>query len=84
MTNNDIAIKVENISKRYRIGMKDQIHDSIGAAVFSFLKSPLSNYRKYRSLYDFNDDGPDNPQGFDTNHSDIIWALIDPRIRFGK
>jgi hypothetical protein len=30
MNSKDIAIKVENISKRYRIGIKEDIHDSIG------------------------------------------------------
>ena len=73
MGNKDFAIKVENISKRYRIGIKDQVHDSIGASILSFLKSPLSNYRKYKSLYQFNDTDQDCKE----NHSDIVWALRD-------
>ena len=73
MSSNDLAIKAEHLGKRYRIGMKEQIHDSIGASILSFLKSPLSNYRKYRSLYKFNDTDYDAK----TNHSDIVWALKD-------
>lgn len=75
MTSKDIAIKVENISKLYRIGVKEKIHDSFGRAVFEFIKSPLNNYRKYRSLYKFDD--LDFSSGFDSNSnsSDIIWAL---------
>jgi lipopolysaccharide transport system ATP-binding protein len=73
MSSNELAIKVENISKRYRIGVKDQVHDSIGATIFSFLKSPLSNYRKYKSLYQFND----TDQDLKEHHSDIVWALRD-------
>jgi lipopolysaccharide transport system ATP-binding protein len=75
MTSKDIAIKVEDISKRYRIGLKDEMHDSFGAVLFDFIKSPLKNYRKYRSLYKFDDIEPGNYQDQNTNHADIIWAL---------
>jgi lipopolysaccharide transport system ATP-binding protein len=64
MNSKDIAIKVENISKRYRIGKKEDIHDTIGGAIFDFIKSPFKNFKKYRSLYKFDDDS-----------SDILWAL---------
>jgi len=67
MNSADIAIKVENISKRYRIGTKEDIHDTIGGAIFDFFKSPIKNYKKYRSLYKFDDDINDS--------SDILWAL---------
>lgn len=75
MNANGIAIKAQGISKCYRIGLKEKIHDSIGGAIFDFVKSPWKNYRKYRSLYTFDDvsatqgDGSDSP--------DIIWALKD-------
>jgi lipopolysaccharide transport system ATP-binding protein len=59
MSSNNIAIKVENLSKRYRIGIKKNSHDSIGGAMFEFIKNPLSNYRKYRSLYKFDNIAPD-------------------------
>jgi len=59
MHNSDLAIKVENISKCYRIGMKEQMHDTFGRTILDFLKSPLKNYRKYRSLYKFDDMNPD-------------------------
>jgi lipopolysaccharide transport system ATP-binding protein len=67
MNSADIAIKVENISKRYRIGTKEDIHDSIGGTIFNFLKSPIKNYKKYSSLYKFDNDNNDS--------SDILWAL---------
>jgi len=73
MNNRDIALKVENISKCYRIGLKEDMHDTMGKSVFSFLKSPFRNYRKYRSLYKFDDLDPNQ-----TNASpDILWALRD-------
>jgi len=77
MTSKDIAIKVENLSKIYRIGVKAQMHDSFGATIFSFIKSPIDNYRKYRALYRFDDFDSENLQDPNTNHSDIIWALRD-------
>lgn len=77
MSSNDIAIKVENISKRYRIGMKENMHDSFGGALFEFMKSPLKNYRKYRSLYMFDDIESDQKHNPESNPSDIIWALGD-------
>ncbi|MCA9422956.1 MAG: ABC transporter ATP-binding protein, partial [Nitrospira sp.] len=77
---NDLAIKVENISKCYRIGLKENMHDSLGASILHFLKNPLHNYRKYRSLYQFDDLRPD--QG--DNRPDVIWALRDVSFELKK
>jgi lipopolysaccharide transport system ATP-binding protein len=73
MIDKGIAIRVENISKCYRIGLKEDRHDSFAETVFHFIKSPVKNYRKYRSLYKFDDINPDR----DHTPSDIIWALRD-------
>lgn len=70
------AIKVENLSKIYRIGVKDNIHDHLGNAMFDFIKSPIKNYRKYRSLYRFDDVNFDDVEN-KNNTSDVIWALRD-------
>jgi lipopolysaccharide transport system ATP-binding protein len=73
MNSNNIAIKVEGISKRYRIGLKEQRHDSVGGALVGFIKNPIKNYRKYRSLYSFDDvEGKSN-----SDSPDIVWALRD-------
>jgi lipopolysaccharide transport system ATP-binding protein len=77
MSSNNIVIKVENMSKRYRIGLKEKTHDSIGSAIFDFMKSPLNNYRKYRSLYKFDDISQNHRPDSNSNSSDIIWALKD-------
>ena len=66
MNSKDIAVKVENISKCYRIGSKEDMHDSLAKSLVSFIKSPLNNYRKFRSLYKFDDIKLDQ----DNNHSD--------------
>jgi lipopolysaccharide transport system ATP-binding protein len=77
MTSKDLAIKVENISKRYRIGMKEEMRDSFGGVLLDFIKSPVKNYRKYRSLYKFDDIENGNHQNQNGNHADVIWALRD-------
>lgn len=73
MNSDNIVIKAENIGKCYRIGLKEQVHDSLGGAIIDFIKNPLKNYRKYRSLYKF-DDIKENSFA---DSEDIIWALRD-------
>ena len=64
----DIAIKVENISKRYRIGMKEEMQDTLFGALSSWVKYPISNFKRLQKLSKF-----DNSQEQD----DIIWAVQD-------
>ena len=73
MNSKDIAVKVEGISKCYRIGLKEQVHDSLGGAILDFIKNPLKNYRKYRSLYNFSD----IKNSSFVESTDVIWALRD-------
>ena len=70
MSNGQTVIKVENISKCYRIGLKENMHDTLAKTAFDLIKSPLSNYRKYRSLYEFDDSELNTG-----NNAGIIWAL---------
>ena len=65
----DIAIKVENLSKRYRIGMKEQQADTLMGAMTGWLKAPLDNFRQLRKLSHFSGNGHDDP--------DTIYALKD-------
>lgn len=62
----DIAIKVENLSKRYRIGRKEEIHDTFAAAAANWIRRPGQNLRR---LTRFGENGHD-PE-------DIIRALKD-------
>jgi lipopolysaccharide transport system ATP-binding protein len=75
MKKKNIAIKVEGVSKRYRIGLKEQMHDSMGATILSFVKSPIKNYVKHRSLYKFDDIEPNSYGNSNSHSNDIIWAL---------
>ncbi|MEM7207696.1 MAG: ABC transporter ATP-binding protein [Pseudomonadota bacterium] len=65
------AIEAENISKIYRLGVKLKRDENIVSSIGRMLKSPISNYKKYRSLYKFED--VDQSKREDTE--DILWAL---------
>nr|MBC8179600.1 ABC transporter ATP-binding protein [candidate division KSB1 bacterium] len=64
----NIAIKVENLSKRYRIGLKEELNDTFFATLSSWVKFPLSNFRRLQKLSNFNESN---------DSEDIIWALKD-------
>ncbi len=82
MKSNNIAIKVNNISKFYRIGLKEEMEGSFAGSVISFMKSPLKNFKKYRSLYQFEDaDG----STFSNGHaSGLFKALRDVSFEVEK
>ena len=65
----DIAIRVENLSKRYRIGLKEEMHDTLFGAMADFVRQPIKNLRRLRQLSRFEENG--------RNSEDIIWALKD-------
>ena len=63
----EIAIRVKNLSKRYRIGLKEESKDTFIGAIGSFLKSPFQNLKRLQRLTHFNDS--------QENSDDIIDAL---------
>ena len=73
----DIAIKVENISKRYRIGLTEEMHDTFFGMVASWIKSPVSNFRSLQKLSKFQESG---------DSEDIFWALRDIsfEVKYGE
>ena len=71
MNDQDIAINVEAISKLYRIGLKEEASENLVGAILGFAKSPVKNFRKYRSLYNFSD--LESGDLIDT--VDAFWAL---------
>ena len=62
----DVAVKVENLSKMYRIGVKEKRHDTIFGAMTAWIKSPVTNFRRLHGISSFNGNGGDE---------DTIWAL---------
>jgi lipopolysaccharide transport system ATP-binding protein len=82
MSANKVAIKVDNVSKVYRLGTKEETEDSLVKSVGRMIKSPIRNYKKYHSLYDFSDLDFDNPS---TNEgSNILWALNNVSFEVSK
>ena len=52
---NGISIRAENLSKAYRIGLREQRHETFMGALASFLRAPLRNFRELRSLSRFDE-----------------------------
>jgi lipopolysaccharide transport system ATP-binding protein len=71
------AVTIEGVSKIYRVWSKEEAPDSLSRLAGDFLKSPIKNYRKYRSLYKF-DDVLRAPAGeAPEEREDVLWALRD-------
>ena len=85
-------ISVENLSKAYRIGVKEEIPDTMFGAITGMLKAPFRNFKRLRSLDTFGKGVGDQVPGDsearktsspDTRHptpetsSDLLWALRD-------
>jgi len=66
MSNTTICAK--NIGKRFRIGLKEQEHETLTGLLFSYLASPIRNFKRLRKLSNF---------GKNEESEDIIWALKD-------
>ncbi len=69
MSPNDVAIRVERLSKRYRIGLQEERHHTLVGTVLRLAAQPVRNLRRLRNLTAFGDDEQDA--------EDIIWALKD-------
>lgn len=63
----EIAIQVEGLSKRYRIGLEEERQETLVGALTSWMKSPLRRFRDLRRLSYF-----EHAEG-----DDIIWAIRD-------
>lgn len=62
----DTAIKVNDVSKAYLIGLKDNRKETLGAEIFSWLKSPMKNYNVLKRLNTFK---------HNEENEDLFWAL---------
>ena len=65
----DTVISVENLSKRYRIGLKEEMHDTMVGAMLGIARRPFTNLKRLRKLSAFGKD--------DHEQKDVIWALDD-------
>lgn len=58
-------ISVKGLSKKYRIGIKDEVNDTFTGAVKDFFTAPLKRFRNLKNLSSF-----DN-----RDEADVIWAV---------
>lgn len=67
----DTAIRIQDLSKAYRIGSKELKQDTLGGTMVSWVKSPVRNFKNLRSL-----------SVIDANSNDpsIHWALKDVNV----
>ncbi len=79
MSESTTAIEVEGLGKRYRIGLADHVPDNFAQALLGFIRNPIENYRKYRSLYKFDDVADDDRE--DDAARGVLWALKDLSFR---
>ena len=63
----ETSIRVENLSKRYRIGLKGNRQETFAGTITNWLKAPIENLRQLRQLNTFDDNSHEA--------DDIIWAL---------
>jgi lipopolysaccharide transport system ATP-binding protein len=70
----DIAIRAENLSKCYRLGVREGVPDTFVGQALSWFKQPLSNFQRLRKLSRFDDE--DSP--------DILWALREVNFEIGR
>ena len=63
----NLAIRIDGIGKRYRIGMLEERPETLAGAAFSVLKAPLKSFRDLRKLSAFGE----------ADEADVLWALRD-------
>jgi lipopolysaccharide transport system ATP-binding protein len=60
------VIKVKNLSKRYRLGLKEEKAETLAGQIANLIKSPWTNLKILREL-----------NRFDSERESIFWALKD-------
>ncbi len=84
MNSDNLAIKVSNISKYYRIGLKEEMQGSFAGSVASFMKSPLKNFKKHRSLYQFDDANDEGSTSSNGQAAGLFMALQNISFEVGR
>lgn len=72
----NVAIRVEGLGKRYRIGSAAERHDSLREAIVHAARAPLRNLQRLRRLSTFRE----------REAEDVVWALkdIDFQVGYGE
>ncbi len=67
----ETMIRVENLSKLYRIGAAEKGYKTLREAIMEGFSAPIKNFNRLRNLTRFKSDVENNGE------SDVIWALKD-------
>jgi lipopolysaccharide transport system ATP-binding protein len=70
-------IHVNNISKIYRLGSREQVNKTFREAIIDILKAPFKNFRDLKKLTKFKDENDRASLKSPRQPEDIIWALKD-------
>ena len=71
-----LAIRAEGLNKLYRIGLREQRHETLAGTLFDFVRSPANNFRMLRSLSTVTETG--------AHQDDVVWALRDVSFELEK
>lgn len=69
------VLTVRNLSKRYRIGARQQRQDTLAGRLLDLARQPLANLSRLRKLTTFSEDD---------DGRDVIWALKDVSFEIGR
>jgi lipopolysaccharide transport system ATP-binding protein len=70
-----LAVRVEHLSKKYRLGTRDRRPRTLTEAILGFLRYPIANLSTLRRLSSFSTD---------TDEADVLWALKDVSFQVGE
>ncbi|MEO6695816.1 MAG: ABC transporter ATP-binding protein, partial [Ignavibacteria bacterium] len=62
----DLAIRVNDVSKAYLIGLSENRNETLGGTIFSWIKSPAKNFNILKRL---------NTYKHSDETEDLFWAL---------
>ncbi|RYD59423.1 MAG: ABC transporter ATP-binding protein [Sphingobacteriales bacterium] len=78
----EAIIKVRDLAKAYRVGLREQKSETLSGALVSWLKSPIKNYTRLRNLSRIDSDSKDddihwavNDVSFDVNRGDVLGII---------
>ena len=75
---NDTAIIVEDLSKCYRIGAREEGYKTFRETIIDVVSAPIRNFRRLRGLTKFDQNSPSrSTPSAENGSSDVIWALRD-------